>query len=60
MKLEIKLDDPRKCYDCPCHVWHYGSGDNIPTESYYECVFYDEYAEKGQDRPQKCIDDNGE
>lgn len=62
MKIEIKLKDPKYCNGCPL----IGEPATISGNLYrpIHCVFgYDircNFAGSYIDRPQKCIDDNGE
>ncbi len=55
MKIEIKLDDPKRCRGCPClnrsgnYIWYVcGWGYDLRPVKY------------GDDRPQECIDKHGE
>jgi hypothetical protein len=58
MKIEIKLENPKYCDECPCL--------NIDCGGYYDCHIcqYMELEimadENGQYiRPKKCVDENG-
>lgn len=64
MKLqkEIKLENPDYCNGCPCLTIIEDKNDFNPIfhryENAFKCQYYNEIL--GNERPEKCIKENGE